>query len=520
MPIFQRHNRYYAILQQLFITKSTIKEIETFQFSQKKFNEEKIEIEKCLIAINRMKSITESLKIPSIIIVKRKILDLIIFSLIKLNKDKFNLSENYCPNRDFLDKIMAKLENYSKNVLRKDEKVKFERHKKYINELIDKNDTIIEFPFSCSDNNLVMIMRYLGYCKRKYNKIVHIPEESLKYYLYLSFNDRIEPKYKELLNLFIDYDKNKDKIEKSNPGLNSQNKIEEEEKENSKEENETNSLYEKPFKIKLDTALDFFLKEDFGIEDDYSKLEKKLEEIESKKNLFLDKYDDYMSEGWKQLLTIYDKFDNKENKNNMSIFYPNEKEFINDITKDVEDTLKVLEANLLEIKEVKDEVTMKDMINQFFSKYSQIIQKELKFDKDYYLNLCETVIGRYLLIFFQIQLIKYQLLDSYSKKFAKIINDFYEINKNNIKTEIIELKNQSRKLVDEIKKINSIKSPKKMFFDWKFKNGLIFKDDFETFINGIKNYVGSVELKFNGDFISDEATSLWLIKNELDQYVD
>ena len=308
-----------------------------------------------------------------------------------------------------------------------------------------------------------------------------------------------------MLNLFIDYDKNKDKIEKSNPGLNSQNKIEEEEKENSKEENETNFLYEKLFKIKLDTVLDFFLKDNFGIEDDNTKLEKKLEEIESKKNLFLDKYDNYVSEGWKQLLTIYDNF---ENKNNMNIFYPNEKKFINDITKDFEDTLKVLEANLLEIKEVKDEVTMKDMINQFFSKYSQITQKELKFDKDYYLNLCETVEGRYLLIFFQIQLIKYQLLDSYSKKFAKIINDFYEINKNNIMKKIIELKNQSRKLGNEIKKINNIKSPKKIIFDWKFQNGLILKEDFESFINGIKNYVGSVELKFNGDFISDEATSL------------
>lgn len=66
-------------------------------------------------------------------------------------------------------------------------------------------------------------------------------------------------------------------------------------------------------------------------------------------------------------------------------------------------------------------------------------------------------------------------------------------------TEIIELKNQSRKLGNEIKKINNIKSPKKIFFDWKFQNGLILKEDFESFINGIKNYVGSVELKFNGD---------------------
>ena len=44
MPIFQRHNRYYTILQQLFITKSTIKEIETFQFSQKNLTKKKLKL--------------------------------------------------------------------------------------------------------------------------------------------------------------------------------------------------------------------------------------------------------------------------------------------------------------------------------------------------------------------------------------------------------------------------------------------------------------------------------------------
>ena len=80
-------------------------------------------------------------------------------------------------------------------------------------------------------------MRYLDLCKSKYNKIVHISEEALKYYLYLCFNDKIEPKFKELLNLFIDYNKNKDKVGKSNSDLYYQNKKEEEEKENRKEEN-------------------------------------------------------------------------------------------------------------------------------------------------------------------------------------------------------------------------------------------------------------------------------------------
>ena len=104
-----------------------------------------------------MKSITESLKISSIIIVKRKILDLIIFSLIKINKDKFKLCKNYFPNASFLGIIMTKLKNYSKNILRKNEEEKVKRYKEYINELIKKNDTIIEFPFSCSDNNKIRL---------------------------------------------------------------------------------------------------------------------------------------------------------------------------------------------------------------------------------------------------------------------------------------------------------------------------------------------------------------------------
>ena len=49
-----------------------------------------------------MKSVVESLKIPSFVIVKRKLLDLIIFSLLKLNKDKFNIDKNYCLNKNIL----------------------------------------------------------------------------------------------------------------------------------------------------------------------------------------------------------------------------------------------------------------------------------------------------------------------------------------------------------------------------------------------------------------------------------
>lgn len=89
LPIFQMNNRFYLIVQQLAICKNTIKEIEASQLSQRKIIEHKIEMEKLLIEINAMKSVIELLKTPSFVIVKRKLLDLIIFSLIKSNKDKF-----------------------------------------------------------------------------------------------------------------------------------------------------------------------------------------------------------------------------------------------------------------------------------------------------------------------------------------------------------------------------------------------------------------------------------------------
>ena len=63
--------------------------------------------------------------------------------------------------------------------------------------------------------------------------------------------------------------------------------------------------------------------------------------------------------------------------------------------------------------------------------------------------------------------------------------------------EYIELESQSTKLLNEMKKKNSI-----------------------SFINGIKSYIGLVKLKLNDDLINDQITSLWLIKNELDQYLD
>ena len=172
------------------------------------------------------------------------------------------------------------------------------------------------------------------------------------------------------------------------------------------------------------------------------------------------------------------------------------------------------------MKETEDETEKKELLEQFFSKYHQITEKELAFNKSYYLKLCENIQERYLLIFLQIQLTKYQMLDSYSKSFAKILNDNFESNKKLIIDEYSKLKAQSRKLLDEVKENNRIKSAKKLFIEWKITKCITIKDSFETFIDNIKKYVGSVELIFNDDLISEKITSLWIVKNELEQYID
>ena len=250
-----------------------------------------------------------------------------------------------------------------------------------INKLIDKNETIVEFLLSCLDNNLEYIMKYLGFCKRKYNKVIHVSKEALKYYLYLSFNNRMEPKTKELLNLFIKCDEikgNNTSIKNTNE-LKSKNIIdnEEEKKEDNqdgKDKNEGNNNYSEPLKINIDTALDFFLLDNLLAEDDTSKLKKFLVKIEAKKESIIDKYHSNTSQGWQQILNEFENLDKKQ-VNYMKIFYPKEKELINNVVKNFLDSLKSLENSLLKLKGTDDETATKELIDQFFCEYSRVSKK-------------------------------------------------------------------------------------------------------------------------------------------------
>ena len=93
---------------------NTIKEFESLQQSQKEITMDKKELEKALIVINVIKSIVEALKPPTIINLKRKITDMLIFSILKDNKSHFTLNKDYSPNKNFLDKVLEKLDTYEK----------------------------------------------------------------------------------------------------------------------------------------------------------------------------------------------------------------------------------------------------------------------------------------------------------------------------------------------------------------------------------------------------------------------
>ena len=69
--------------------------------------------------ISVIKSIVEALKRPTIINFKRKIIDMLIFSILKDNKSHFTLNKDYSPNKNFLDKVLEKLDAYEKKVEQK-----------------------------------------------------------------------------------------------------------------------------------------------------------------------------------------------------------------------------------------------------------------------------------------------------------------------------------------------------------------------------------------------------------------
>ena len=122
----------------------------------------------------------------------------------------------------------------------------------------------------------------------------------------------------------------------------------------------------------------------------------------------------------------------------------------------------------------------------------------------------ENVIGekeRSLLVYLTIKLSKYEAVNIFFRDITNILDKFYEKEKNGILKLLSDLKKQTKELIIEATKLIQIKSAELLYRKWKFSDFNYKIGDFGYFVSLIKNYVTSIEAKFNDDIISDQVKS-------------
>jgi len=127
----------------------------------------------------------------------------------------------------------------------------------------------------------------------------------------------------------------------------------------------------------------------------------------------------------------------------------------------------------------------------------------------------ENAIGekeRSLLVYLTIKLNKYEAVNIFFRDITNILDKFYEKEKNGILKLLIDLKKQTKELIIETTKLIQIKSADLLYRKWKFSNFNYKNVNFGYFVSLIKNYVTSIEAKFNDDIISDQVMSFWMKK--------
>ncbi len=114
---------------------------------------------------------------------------------------------------------------------------------------------------------------------------------------------------------------------------------------------------------------------------------------------------------------------------------------------------------------------------------------------------------RSLLVYLTIKLSKYEAVNIFFRDITNILDKFYEKEKNGILKLLSDLKKQTKELIIEATKLIQIKSADLLYRKWKFSNFNYKNVNFGYFVSLIKNYVTSIEAKFNDDIISDQVKS-------------
>ena len=105
------------------------------------------------------------------------------------------------------------------------------------------------------------------------------------------------------------------------------------------------------------------------------------------------------------------------------------------------------------------------------------------------------------------------------KEISNQLDEYYVKEKNGIFILLNELKNETSILIQEVDKLTQMKSAKTLYTHWKSLKFGYKKHNFVSFVNLIKSYASSIEVSLNNDVINDKVTSLWIIKNDLTEFV-
>ena len=122
--------------------KEELKQFELISKSQRESSSYYCSFKENLININRLNALINKIKAQSIINMKRKLIDLFVFMIIKRKAKFFILNSNYCPNKAYLKKNLNVLQIKNKN----NNKSKIKEKIEFIEDLIKNNKTTTNCP--------------------------------------------------------------------------------------------------------------------------------------------------------------------------------------------------------------------------------------------------------------------------------------------------------------------------------------------------------------------------------------
>ena len=482
----KRNHRLNGIILLRSKIKEQLKEFELISKSQKELLSYYCNIEENLIYIVRLKTLINQIKSPSIINIKRKLIDLFVFYIIKKNEKFFSLNVNYSPNKTFVEKIL--------NILQKKRRYETEEIQKKINDiekLIQKKKSITNYHIKIENSDLKDIINFFSYYKKYY--IFHLEKENELYKVNkLIFNEN-ENEYQNQ-EIII---KNKDKSSKnSNQEINSLN-------------------LDYAFKLIFESTPDY--------ETNEITLSKELKSIKEEKKVKIDNVIDSISASFYKIINLIDT------NNEIPKFEIDKDEYF---SKEAKDLIKKRKSEFdKEIKSINELLSIFEIGDNNFQfqqtaiakiqeQLFYIVKKEFSINIDYFIEIDENKPGISVLYYFQYKFMK--LKDLY-----QIIQHICKIYKNYIEKENLTIKEKLKKIIQEaneinllIKKEKEIKNGKMVYLDWKKKKHKLIK--YETFTTKLFNALKGInEFKIDDEdeLIVDEITSCWLIKNNLDEFV-